>query len=75
MGTGSIRAWRPTLMAEPFGREGLELEQARSAVLSRIQPLQGVEAVPLLQALGRVTAAPLLAPEAVPGFPAAILDG
>ena len=75
MGTGSIRAWRPTLMAEPFGREGLELEEARSAVLSRIRPLQGVEAVPLLQALGRVTAAPLLAPEAVPGFPAAILDG
>ena len=54
MGTGSTRAWRPAQMAEPFAREGLELEEARSAVLSRIQPLQGVETLPLLQALGRV---------------------
>ena len=75
MVTGSIRAWMSEVMSEPFGREGLHLEQARHAVLADIQPLHGQEWLPLLQALGRVTAEPLFAPEAVPGFRAAILDG
>jgi molybdopterin molybdotransferase len=62
-------------MAEPFPREGLPLEEARRLVLAAITPLQGVERLPLGQCLGRVSAEPVRAPEAVPGFRASIMDG
>jgi molybdopterin molybdotransferase len=62
-------------MAEPFPREGLPLEEARSRVLAAITPLQGAERLPLGLCLGRVSAEPVRAPEAVPGFRASIMDG
>lgn len=62
-------------MSEPYGREGLPLEQARLQVLGALTPLPGVETVPLAAALGRVSAEPVRAAEAVPGFRASIMDG
>lgn len=62
-------------MAEPFPREGLPLEEARSRVLAAIAPLKGRETLPLAQCLGRVSAEPVRAAEAVPGFRASIMDG
>lgn len=62
-------------MAEPFPREGLPLEEARRRVLAAITPLAGRERLPLARCLGRVSAEPVLAPEAVPGFRASIMDG
>ncbi len=70
MGSGSAG-----VMAEPFPAEGLSLGQARSRVLAALQPLSGSEQVPLAAALGRVSAAPVRAQEAVPGFRASIMDG
>ena len=60
---------------EPYGREGLPLEQARAQILAELQPLGQLESLPLLQALGRTTAAAVQAPAAVPGFRASIMDG
>jgi molybdopterin molybdotransferase len=60
---------------EPYPREGLPLEEARRQVLAALTPLAGREVLPLEQALGRVSAEPLLASEAVPGFRASIMDG
>ncbi|MCT0231215.1 molybdopterin molybdotransferase MoeA [Synechococcus sp. CS-1324] len=60
---------------EPYPREGLPLEEARRQVLAALTPLAGSERLPLPQALGRVSAAPVLAAEAVPGFRASIMDG
>ena len=62
-------------MTEPYGREGLPLEQARVQILEALQPLGLEEMLPLTQALGRTTAAPLVAAAAVPGFRASIMDG
>jgi molybdopterin molybdotransferase len=62
-------------MAEPFAPEGLALEEARRQVLQALDPLAGSETVPLAEALGRVTATPIHAAEAVPGFRASIMDG
>ncbi len=62
-------------MAEPFPREGLPLDAARARVLAALTPLAGSERLPLSRCLGRVSAEPCQAPEAVPGFRAAILDG
>lgn len=62
-------------MTEPYGREGLLLEQARARILDGLQPLGLREQLPLLQALGRTTATAVLAPAAVPGFRASIMDG
>ncbi len=62
-------------MAEPFPREGLLLEEARRRVLAAITPLAGRERLPLARCLGRVSAEPVRAPEAVPGFRASIMDG
>jgi len=62
-------------MAEPFPREGLPLEEARRRVLAAITPLTGRETLPLAQCLGRVSAEPVRAAEAVPGFRASIMDG
>jgi molybdopterin molybdotransferase len=60
---------------EPYPREGLPLEEARRQVLAALTPLAGSERQPLQQALGRVSAEPVLAAEAVPGFRASIMDG
>jgi molybdopterin molybdotransferase len=60
---------------EPYGPEGLPLQQARERILAALQPLEGGEGISLAQALGRTTAEPVLAPAAVPGFRASIMDG
>ena len=62
-------------MAEPFPREGLPLPEARARVLAALTPLQGMERLPLAACLGRVSAEPCFAREAVPGFRASIMDG
>ncbi|MFY8147948.1 MAG: gephyrin-like molybdotransferase Glp [Prochlorococcaceae cyanobacterium] len=61
--------------ADPFGPEGLPLEEARQRVLASLQSLAGSLPLPLEQCLGRVCAADVIAPAAVPGFRASILDG
>ncbi|MCP9831320.1 molybdopterin molybdotransferase MoeA [Synechococcus sp. HJ21-Hayes] len=68
MATGSA-------MTEPYGREGLPLEQARATILEHLQPLGLRESLPLAACLGRTTGAAVLAPAAVPGFRASIMDG
>ncbi|WP_255441110.1 molybdopterin molybdotransferase MoeA [Synechococcus sp. HK01-R] len=70
-GTDKLQA----MTAEPFGREGLPLEQARRQILEALQPLGRNEVLPLEQALGRTTASPVQALAAVPGFRASIMDG
>jgi molybdopterin molybdotransferase len=62
-------------MTEPFGREGLTLEQARAAILAALEPLGRSEELPLAACLGRTTAGPVRALAAVPGFRASIMDG
>ena len=62
-------------MTEPFGPEGLPLELARERILEQLQPLGLVEQLPLAACLGRITAEPVLAAAAVPGFRASIMDG
>ncbi|MFM8524052.1 MAG: molybdopterin molybdotransferase MoeA [Cyanobacteriota bacterium] len=67
---------------DPFPPEGLPLDEARQRVLAAVaacapgttEPTAS-ERLPLASALGRVCAETLLAPAAVPGFRAAILDG
>lgn len=65
----------PAPSPEPFPAEGLPLAEARRQLLQSLAPPVSEEHVPLAMAGGRVTAAAVLAPEAVPGFAAAILDG
>ncbi|MFM7652554.1 MAG: molybdopterin molybdotransferase MoeA [Vulcanococcus sp.] len=60
---------------EPYGREGLPLEQARAQILGALQPLGLTETLPLTQVLGRITATPVCAAAAVPGFRASMMDG
>ena len=62
-------------MSEPYGREGLPLDQARSQILDQLQPLGLQETLPLAACLGRITAAAVIAEAAVPGFRASIMDG
>ena len=62
-------------MSEPFGPEGLPLDQARAHILESLQPLGRCEALPLAACLGRITAERVLAAAAVPGFRASIMDG
>ncbi|MEX0587747.1 MAG: molybdopterin-binding protein, partial [Cyanobium sp.] len=62
-------------MTEPYGRQGLPLEQARARILGQLQPLGLQELLPLAVCLGRTTAEPVLAAAAVPGFRASIMDG
>lgn len=61
--------------AEPYGREGLPLEQARARILEALQPLGRREELALVACLGRTTAEPVRATAAVPGFRASIMDG
>lgn len=62
-------------MAEPYGREGLPLAEARARILAALQPLGRQEELPLAACLGRVAAEPVPAAAAVPGFRASIMDG
>ena len=61
--------------AEPYGREGLPLDEARQRVLAAITPLDQSDTVQLSEALGRVSAEAVLATVPVPGFRASIMDG
>ena len=61
--------------AEPYGIEGLPLLEARKKVLAALTPTQKTETVALNQALGRINAEPVVAPEAIPGFRASVMDG
>ncbi|MFM7550135.1 MAG: molybdopterin molybdotransferase MoeA [Cyanobacteriota bacterium] len=61
--------------AEPYGREGLPLDQARERILAALQPLDRRELLPLAACLGRTAAEPVRAPASVPGFRASIMDG
>jgi molybdopterin molybdotransferase len=61
--------------SEPFPAEGLPLEQARAQILGALQPLGRSEELPLAACRGRITAAAVQAPAAVPGFRASIMDG
>ncbi|EAU71233.1 Molybdopterin binding domain [Synechococcus sp. BL107] len=61
--------------AEPYGIEGLPLLEARNKILAALKPTQKTEAVALNQALGRINAEPVVAPEAIPGFRASVMDG
>ena len=63
------------LAPEPYGREGLPLDQARAQILEQLQPLGRQEHLPLPLTLGRTTATAVLAAAAVPGFRASIMDG
>ena len=67
--------------ADPYGREGLPLTEARQRVLASIQDQTfrraepSIETVALNEALERVNAEPVLAKADVPGFRASIMDG
>lgn len=61
--------------AEPYGREGLPLNEARERLLKNIKPIKALTTVPLDEALGRVNAKPINAPVSIPGFRASIMDG
>ncbi len=63
--------------AEPYGREGLPLDQARQRLLNALpSSLQrGAETLPLADCLGRVNCSIVKATAAVPGFRASVMDG
>ena len=67
--------------ADPYGREGLALTEARQQVLTAIRNGQArrsepsIETIRLADALERVNAVPVLARADVPGFRASIMDG
>ena len=61
--------------AEPYGREGLDLDEARQRVLDAMQPLNRSESLKLAEAHGRISAETLRAQQSVPGFRASIMDG
>ena len=61
--------------AEPYGREGLDLKEARQRVLDAMQPLNRSESLKLAEARGRISAETLRAQQSVPGFRASIMDG
>lgn len=60
---------------EPYGREGITLEEARQQILDALTPLTATEMVDLPQGLGRVPVHAVQASSAVPGFRASIMDG
>ena len=62
---------------EPYGPEGLPLEEARQRILTALtqRPPASPDTIPLAEALGRVLAQPVQATAAVPGFRASIMDG
>ena len=63
--------------AEPYGREGLPLDQARQRLLNALPSglHRGEETLALADCLGRVNCSIVKATAAVPGFRASIMDG
>src|SRR5439155_8104003 len=55
--------------------EKLSVAQARAAIAARVKPIVGDEAVPLMQALGRVLAADVISPIDVPAHDNSAMDG
>lgn len=63
--------------AEPYGREGLPLDQARQQLLASLGSKAQIDAesLPLCECMGRVNAVATTATADVPGFRASIMDG
>jgi len=57
------------------GDLNLSVAQARAAIAAALRPVQETETIPVLQALGRVLAADLLSPIAVPAHDNSAMDG
>src|SRR5215475_2330991 len=58
-----------------FGGGLLGIDAARQMIFERVQPVDGIERVPLRRALGRTLAQDITAPIAVPGFDNSAVDG
>jgi molybdopterin molybdotransferase len=58
-----------------FGSSLLGIDAARHMIFERMRPVDGVERVPLRQALGRTLAEDVAAPIAVPGYDNSAVDG
>jgi len=58
-----------------FGGGLLGIDAARKMIFERVQPVDGIEHVPLRRALGRTLAQDIVAPMAVPGFDNSAVDG
>jgi molybdopterin molybdotransferase len=58
-----------------FGGPLLSVEAAQALILERVAPLRGEEAVPLVAALGRSLARPLVAATPLPPFFNSAVDG
>ena len=66
----------PGRSSAPAGDPQLSLPEARAAIAAMLAPLPGGdESVPLLQALGRVLAADVISPIAVPAHDNSAMDG
>jgi molybdopterin molybdotransferase len=58
-----------------FGGELMSVDEARALILSRLEPLAGVERVPLIEADGRVLAESVVASVNLPPFDNSAVDG
>ncbi|HYR66009.1 MAG TPA: gephyrin-like molybdotransferase Glp [Reyranella sp.] len=58
-----------------FGGSLLDIDAARRMIFERVNPVDGIEPVPLRRALGRTLAHDITAPIAVPGFDNSAVDG
>ena len=58
-----------------FGGSLLGIDAARQMIFERMRPVDGMERVPLRQALGRTLAEDTAAPIAVPGYDNSAVDG
>ncbi|WP_241649939.1 molybdopterin molybdotransferase MoeA [Rosenbergiella collisarenosi] len=60
---------------EPFTTDLLSVEAAQELIMSGLTALAGSETISINDALGRVTAEPILSPINVPGFDNSAMDG
>jgi molybdopterin molybdotransferase len=58
-----------------FGGALLGIDAAREMIFQRVQPIDGIERVPLRRALGRTLAQEIAAPIALPGYDNSAVDG
>ncbi len=58
-----------------FGGSLLGIDAARAMIFERVQPVAGIEYVPLRPALGRTLAHDIAAPIAIPGYDNSAVDG
>lgn len=58
-----------------FGGNLLDIDAARRMIFERVEPVDGVEVVPLRRVLGRTLVHDIAAPIAVPGFDNSAVDG